>query len=261
VIVEDPLLRTVLDQDLKTAADAGDAAKVRALLAEGADPAFVTESDNEDATALMCAAYKGRAEVCRILIVAGAPVDQVNKSFKSALWYAAYFAHKDCCRVLLEKGADPQMGSKEHDSPYEVAACSLDIPVFDLLLERVEPGDRAQAYRACLEEVMNMHVYHSIKLRADTNGSPNWEAPKLPMVRHLISLGVDVNAPSKDGTLLLIQAVRDNTADLVAALLEAGPVPGGFRCTGARLPQRPGRRHPVTRRGAIQGYSVLRIPA
>src|SRR5437016_2208010 len=79
--------------ELHTAVRAGDALKVKALLAAGASAG---ERDSLGGTALHDAAWSGDTALMEILIRAGAPVDAVHTETASTpLHYAAITNHSD----------------------------------------------------------------------------------------------------------------------------------------------------------------------
>ncbi|MEW6323470.1 MAG: fumarylacetoacetate hydrolase family protein [Acidobacteriota bacterium] len=76
---------------LMRAAARGDAAAVRALLAQGADPNVA--GDPQRVTALMCAAYFGHAEVVQLLVARGARLDVKDATGAAAVDWAAVAGH------------------------------------------------------------------------------------------------------------------------------------------------------------------------
>ena len=57
-------------------------------------------------TALHCSAYKGYADVVKVLIENGADVNAVQKDKWSALHFVARNGYVDVVKVLIENGAD-----------------------------------------------------------------------------------------------------------------------------------------------------------
>src|SRR6266700_514073 len=98
-----------LDGKLLEAAKARNTAEVQKLLGEGAD---ANAKDNAGWTALMWAAFSGRAEIVRALLKKGADVNAMDDSGKTVLMSAALRGHADTVRALLEKGADVNAKSK-----------------------------------------------------------------------------------------------------------------------------------------------------
>ncbi|MGB8509828.1 MAG: ankyrin repeat domain-containing protein [Pyrinomonadaceae bacterium] len=85
------------------AAEIGDAAAVKSLLAAGAS---VNRALENGETALMRAAAKGHADVLRLLLDEGADVNARRDDGFTALIVAVFFGHEDVVRLLLANGAD-----------------------------------------------------------------------------------------------------------------------------------------------------------
>ena len=97
------------------AAVANDVALLKLALSLGSSAANVTSP--YDGTALIAAAHLGHVEVVRTLIVARAPVDQVNNLGWTALLEAVILGdggsrHQDIVGLLLEAGAKPRLADR-----------------------------------------------------------------------------------------------------------------------------------------------------
>ncbi len=92
--------------ELMSAALAGDAATVKALLEAGAD---VNAADDWGDTALIRAAASGHAAVVELLLEAGADPEAPSRSGDTALAIAIKYRAGDVALVLLEHGADPDV--------------------------------------------------------------------------------------------------------------------------------------------------------
>ena len=97
------------------AAVANDPATLKLALELGASPRNVTS--RYDGTALIAAAHLGHAEVVRILIAAGAPLDHVNNLGWTALMESIVLGdggarHTDTLKALLEAGANPNLADR-----------------------------------------------------------------------------------------------------------------------------------------------------
>ncbi len=89
---------------LMTAVQKNDIAAVRKLIAQGVD---VSELDDNQDAPLIMAAYKGRTEIVKLLLEAGADVKAVDPGMKAtALHAAAYAGHADAARLLVEHHID-----------------------------------------------------------------------------------------------------------------------------------------------------------
>jgi ankyrin repeat protein len=97
------------------AAVANDPATLKLALELGASPRNVTS--RYDGTALIAAAHLGHAEVVRILIAAGAPLDHVNNLGWTALMESIVLGdggarHTDTLKALLDAGANPNLADR-----------------------------------------------------------------------------------------------------------------------------------------------------
>ena len=90
------------NQEFLSAIQAGDADAVIQLLAAGANPDVVLQSE----PALTVAVDRGHAAVVAVLIRAGACLDAVDNRFFSALHVAIIKKRFDIADMLLEAGAD-----------------------------------------------------------------------------------------------------------------------------------------------------------
>lgn len=91
---------------LQLACEDGDIARVRELIAQGADP---HATDFQGCTALMRACKSNSTECARELIALGVAVDQPGEGtsrWMTALREAATFGSADCLALLIEHGAD-----------------------------------------------------------------------------------------------------------------------------------------------------------
>jgi len=117
-----------LDADLydmvTIAAVANDVAMLKAALAAGNEPGLTTS--RYDGTALIAAAHLGHAEVVRVLIDAGAPLDHINNLGWTALIEAVILGdggphHQATVRHLVEAGADQTIADRQGQTPLDHA--------------------------------------------------------------------------------------------------------------------------------------------
>jgi cytohesin len=123
-----------LDEELFEAVGDGNAAKVRELLKRGANP----NAKNEHGwTPLHRAAYRGHADVARLLLEHGADANAKSKDsfFPTPLHLAAAVGHVDVTKLLLEHGADANAKNKYGYTPLHFAANKGHAEVARLLLE------------------------------------------------------------------------------------------------------------------------------
>lgn len=90
--------------NLMKAVQKNDAARVAALIADGAD---VDELDPNGDAPLVMAAYLGHTEVVKLLLEAGADVTAVDPGMKAtALHAAAYAGRTEAAALLIQHGID-----------------------------------------------------------------------------------------------------------------------------------------------------------
>jgi ankyrin repeat protein len=106
------------------AAVANDVATLKVALALGASARNITS--RYDGTALIAAAHLGHAEIVRILIRAGAPLDHVNNLGWTALIEAIVLGdggphHVETLKALVDAGADVNLPDRNGHSPLTLA--------------------------------------------------------------------------------------------------------------------------------------------
>jgi len=97
-----------------------DLAMLKLALAGGCDPKAITSP--YQGTALIAAAHLGHAEVVRVLIAAGAPLDHVNNLGWTALMESIVLgnggkAHTDTLDALVKAGANPNIADRQGVTP------------------------------------------------------------------------------------------------------------------------------------------------
>lgn len=88
------------------AARAGDVARLRTLLAEGADPN--ERGGVNDWTPLLHAIHKNQPESVKMLLEGGADINAKGREGMTPLIMAAGYGYADIVGLLLDRGADPQ---------------------------------------------------------------------------------------------------------------------------------------------------------
>ena len=102
------------------AAVTNDVAMLQLALAGGTDPKAITSPYH--GTALIAAAHLGHAEVVRVLIAAGAPLDHVNNLGWTALMESIVLgnggkAHTDSLEALVRAGANLNIADRQGVTP------------------------------------------------------------------------------------------------------------------------------------------------
>ncbi len=126
---------SVSSNDIWTAADGGNAERVRALV--DADPSLLNRSsDDRSGTPLAHAAGRGRLEVVRLLLERGADPnvpEEGNAPHGRALYAAVYNRHFDVARLLLEHGANPNQEVESSADAPSIAIMNSDSKMIELL--------------------------------------------------------------------------------------------------------------------------------
>ncbi len=123
-----------VDAPLADAAQHGDKAGVKALLAKKAD---VNVAQADGTTALHWAAYKNDAEMVDALIRAGAKVDaQTRDGGITALSLAASNGNGAAVEALLKGGANPNLAIEEGETPLMAAAHAGNTAAVKALLDK-----------------------------------------------------------------------------------------------------------------------------
>ena len=123
----------VADAPVADAAQRGDAAAVRALLADGAD---VNAAQGDGMTGLHWAAFNGNAAIADVLVGAGADLEAVTRlGAHRPLHVAAKEGHAAVTALLLEAGADPSALTSTGAAPLHFAAASGDARSVSALLD------------------------------------------------------------------------------------------------------------------------------
>ena len=153
---------------------------------------------------LVIAADCGHSEIVRLLLGAGAPInDAMVSNRQTALHLAAVHGHKDVAQVLLETGANPNARSKVGYTPLHFAAgmgCEAIVRI--LLASRAQPDVQTEdgITPLCL---------------AATGGYKR-------VVQTLLELGAQLNAPTEVGDTPLHLVAKMGHEEAVQMLLELG---------------------------------------
>jgi hypothetical protein len=110
--------RAFLGTPLQYAAQNGHGETVQALIERGAT---IDARDANNRTPLIWAAMGGHAEAIRRLLDAGADTSAANAGGWTPLHYAASRGHDVACRLLVERGADQEVRNAQGKTPAEVA--------------------------------------------------------------------------------------------------------------------------------------------
>ncbi len=197
-----------------TAATQGDCQRLRELLAEGLDVNLQRGvADEARCTALVCAAENGQADAVRLLLKAGANVDEKcggGSDNRTALMHAANKGQIETSRILVEAGASVVARDRSGKSPMHYAAVGGQA---EIIRDLAKAGAKADAM-------------------SKRGESPLMEAAgggHVSAVKTLLELGADLNHVNKNGFNALAVAALGGHAEVVKVLLNAGAsvMPGG----------------------------------
>lgn len=191
---------TAAGADLVSAAEAGDAAAVRAELGNGAN---VNASDSEGTTALHWAAYLGNLDMAQALVAAGADASAQNAYRVQPISLACGSGNGELVKLLLDSGADANAVRDGGETALMTAARTGNLEAVEALLARgADPTATERNEQTAL-------------MWASAEGHER-------VVKALIAGGADLKATLDSGFNPFFFAVREGHADVARALLEAG---------------------------------------
>jgi ankyrin repeat protein len=213
--------------EIHQAAEAGDLAKVRALV-EG-DPALVKARDENGRMPLHWAARGGHLDVLRYIVEKGADLNALDNNGVAPLHTLAGSGQTEAARLLIEKGADIDIKNPVKQTPLNLAAEYGQEEMVKLLIENGA-------------NIENKHAYGRTPLvgAAREHGNIN-------VIRMLLDAGADVNSSDKWGETALDLAAWRGFKEVVDLLLERGAV----------LPDAPAKVRGLLQNAAEKGLTVL----
>ena len=225
------------DVPLVDAAQAGNVARVQALLAAGAD---ANGADGDGTTALHWAALHDDVETARALVAAGAQASAANRFEATPMALAAENGSAAFLRLLLDAGADASAATPEGETALMLVARTGRADAVRLLLDRGADPNRAEGWRgqtALMWASAEDHLAAASALlaggadvhaRSTAGFSPLLFAARAGhrrMVRLLVAAGASPEETLFDGTSALVLATKNGHYALGADLLEAGADP------------------------------------
>lgn len=178
----------------------------------------LTEVPQGGSTPLLFAARSGDLESARLLIAAGANVNDTMADGNTALVIAAHSGHGSVAGLLLEQGADPNAAPLGYTALH---AAVLRGTLRDRNVTSVDPRTGIPLVEALLANGANPNARlasgtpvrrwsHDFALMERWVGAtPFWLAAKfleIEMMRVLVTAGADPQLPSRDGTTPLMAA-------------------------------------------------------
>ncbi len=189
---------------LADAAQRGDNAAVRSLLAQEAD---VDAAQGDGARALHWATYRNDAETVAALIGAGADVHAPNHYGETPLSLAARNGNAAIIAQLLAAGVDPndpRQAINAGETPLMLAARAGQVDAVQVLADAGADINAQETWNG-----------QSALMWAGAEGH-------VPVVETLVTLGADIGARSNSGSTPLLFAARKGSIVAVRALLGAG---------------------------------------
>lgn len=171
----------------------------------------VSQFDDYGNTALHLAAEKGLRGVCKVLLDAGADINQRNSSVGwAAVHYAAYEGHADVLRMLIAHGAIPDLQDKSGDTP-ETFATEWQNAECVAILREATAARRDRDMSEMMDSDENRSDDSDDEDDEDESSMMNWimpppSVPKQPNVSVTlpaanVSLQAPVNTPATDTEL------------------------------------------------------------
>lgn len=189
---------------LHAAAQAGDAARIAALAAAGAEP---DARDGHGRTPLHVATFAGRRDAIRALHKAGAKPDLLEHDRYDAVTIASVANDEDTLRLLLSLGASAKQVTSRYDGTALIAAAHLGHA--GVVKQLIAAG-------APLDHVNNLHWTATIEAIVLGDGGPRHQAT----LKALVDAGANLQLTDREGrTPLQLARTRGYTA--MVKMLEA----------------------------------------
>ena len=125
--------------DIHTAVVSGNVEALKQHVAAGTN---INEKDPYGGSSpLISAALFGKTEMAKILIDAGADVNQINNDGSTALHTAAFFCRPEIVKLLLDKKADKTVKNKYNSTAYEsVSGAFKEVkPTYEMMEKMLGP--------------------------------------------------------------------------------------------------------------------------
>jgi ankyrin repeat protein len=193
-------------QGLHAAAHAGDAARVAALVAGGAD---VDARDGHGRTPLHVATFGRQRGAIQALAKAGAKLDLLEKDRYDAVTIASVANDEDSLKLLLSLGASAKQVTSRYDGTALIAAAHLGHA--GVVKQLIAAG-------APLDHVNNLHWTALIESIVLGDGGARHQAT----LKALVDAGANLQLADREGRTPLQLAKSRGYAEMVKMLEKAG---------------------------------------
>lgn len=193
-------------QGLHAAAHAGDAQRIAALAAAGAD---LNARDGYGRTPLHVAAFAQKHEAIRALARAGAKLELLENDRYDAVTIASVAGDEATLRLLLSLGASAKLVTSRYDGTALIAAAHLGHA--GVVRQLIAAG-------APLDHVNNLHWTALIESIVLGDGGPRHQAT----LRALVEAGASLKLTDREGRTPLQLAQARGYGEMVRLLEKAG---------------------------------------
>lgn len=226
------------DQALLTAITKGDIETVKFELENDGD---VNAKDTQGLSALIIALVNRRLEAAKVLISAGANINEPDPTFKDSpvIWLVrrANFSRiidadrdnpADLLKVLIDAGADLNYEKENGDTALslcnndEIKQILIDAgATLSLKMSWINAAKSGDA--ATLKKLAGLNADVNLRITGGTTGlMVAAREGQLQAVKTLLSIGADPNISNDNGSTALMLAVAGGNIEIVKALLAAG---------------------------------------
>ncbi len=194
------------DPDLVRAAESGDVPRVKALLKAGAK---VDEMDSTGRTALLAATQKNQVEAARLLIEAGADVNKQDSRKDSAFLYAGAAGYLEILKLAWKAGANTRITNR-YGGVALIPACERGhVETVEFLLKHTDIN---------VNHVNNLGWTGLLEAIVLSEGGARHQRIVDLLIRH----GADVNLADREGVTPLAHARKRGFREIAALLEKAG---------------------------------------
>jgi ankyrin repeat protein len=172
---------------------------------EGAASRAVIEIPTGGSTALLFAARVGDEQSARLLLAAGARVDEASPDGATALVTAVHSAQPDVAKLLLDKGADVNASAAGY-TPLHAAVLRGDAALVSLLLDRGANIEAALQHGTPSRRYSRDYAFNA----AWTGATPLWLAARFAettIFTELLRRGASTDVTTRDGNTVLLAVI------------------------------------------------------